>query len=402
MGARLNEINLFAPGLAATPPRGLAPARAQARYTVEAASAQGRETAAAPEKYVVRPGDNLTRIVRRQMEATGARPSAQEVADAVRDVARANNLRNPNLIYPGDELDVSELASPAVGQHAPGAQASAPVEIVPPLVPRPDGAAPPAAPLRARASYQVAAAAPHFAAQRAQLTTPTAEPAAAPDTGPLHALRAGATQAAQQVVRGFQAVARVAPDDALADTGGPAGGPEAVASLERRGTRPPEGLTDAARIERFADPEVRAWLGDVLDRWEQEAQPGPAYAQIVRGDVRLSSDFGPRRDPFTGKRRIHEGIDLAAPTGTPVHPWQAGTVSYSGWMRGYGRIVIVDHDDGTQTRYAHNSANLVDRGDRVAPDTPLARVGSTGRSTGPHLHFELHRNGRPVNPLEVL
>jgi len=117
-------------------------------------------------------------------------------------------------------------------------------------------------------------------------------------------------------VAGFQAVARVAPDDAWADTGGAAGGPAALASLERRGTRPPEGLTDAARIERFANPEVRAWLSNVLDRWEQEAQPGPAYAQIVRGDVRLSSDFGPRRDPFTGKRTLHEGIDLAAPTGS--------------------------------------------------------------------------------------
>ena len=98
----------------------------------------------------------------------------------------------------------------------------------------------------------------------------------------------------------------------------------------------------------------------------------------------------------------HNGIDSAAPKGTEVYALREGRVSYSCWRGGYGRLVIVHHDDGTETRYGHLSDRLVKQGDLVNADTVIGKVGSSGRSTGPHLHFEVRQNARPVNPLPHL
>lgn len=113
----------------------------------------------------------------------------------------------------------------------------------------------------------------------------------------------------------------------------------------------------------------------------------------------LSSAFGKRRDPFNGRVRFHEGVDFAARRGDPIVAIGAGVVSWSGRRSGYGLVVEVNHGDGLVTRYAHNSKNLVKVGDAVVAGQVLGTVGSTGRSTGPHLHFEVLKDGRPVNPV---
>lgn len=117
----------------------------------------------------------------------------------------------------------------------------------------------------------------------------------------------------------------------------------------------------------------------------------------------ISSEFGYRVDPFTKAQRFHSGMDIAAPTGTPVYNPEAGEVIYSGAYSGYGNVVVVRHDrKGLYTLYGHNSKILVTKGTRVNPGQALALVGSTGRSTGPHLHFEVHFNNKYMNPVDYL
>lgn len=114
------------------------------------------------------------------------------------------------------------------------------------------------------------------------------------------------------------------------------------------------------------------------------------------------SNFGNRIDPFTGRRSVHEGIDFIAPTGTPILAAAAGVVVESKWHPGYGNMVEIEHNNKTTTRYAHASKLLVKPGDIVRLGQKIALVGSTGRSTGPHLHFEVRVNGVPQNPNKFL
>lgn len=113
----------------------------------------------------------------------------------------------------------------------------------------------------------------------------------------------------------------------------------------------------------------------------------------------IASGYGVRADPFTGKRTSHLGVDFDVPLGSDVHSVAEGVVTYSGVRSGYGNVVEIDHGNGYMTRYAHNSRNVVEVGARVHIGDVVAKVGSTGRSTGPHCHFEVWRNGRPVNPM---
>ena len=113
----------------------------------------------------------------------------------------------------------------------------------------------------------------------------------------------------------------------------------------------------------------------------------------------LSSYFGMRTDPFTGRPARHEGVDFAGKLGSPVVAAAAGTVIWSGPRSGYGNLVEIDHGKGFVTRYGHNQTNLVRHGQKVIKGQQIARMGSSGRSTGPHVHFEVLRNGLPVNPL---
>jgi murein DD-endopeptidase MepM/ murein hydrolase activator NlpD len=116
----------------------------------------------------------------------------------------------------------------------------------------------------------------------------------------------------------------------------------------------------------------------------------------------LSSEFGKRADPFTGKQEHHRGVDFAGKEGTGVVSVGAGIVTWSGRRSGYGNLVEITHGNGYVTRYAHNSEQLVAVGDTVSKGQLIARMGSTGRSTGPHVHFEVLRHGKAVNPSKYL
>jgi murein DD-endopeptidase MepM/ murein hydrolase activator NlpD len=115
-----------------------------------------------------------------------------------------------------------------------------------------------------------------------------------------------------------------------------------------------------------------------------------------------SSNFGWRIDPITGVRAFHEGMDFMAETGTPAHAAAGGMVIYSDLHSQYGNMVEIDHGNGLITRYAHLSKRLVKNGDVVLSGGVVGAVGSTGRSTGPHLHFEVRENGAPLNPVRFL
>ncbi|MGH8426843.1 MAG: peptidoglycan DD-metalloendopeptidase family protein [Gammaproteobacteria bacterium] len=112
----------------------------------------------------------------------------------------------------------------------------------------------------------------------------------------------------------------------------------------------------------------------------------------------VSSPFGWRTDPFTGEREFHEGIDLAGPMGDSVHAIASGIVTWAGPRDGYGKLVVVNDGGGYSTYYAHSEKVLVKVGQIVRRGDPIALLGSTGRSTGPHVHLEVHYKGKPVNP----
>ena len=116
----------------------------------------------------------------------------------------------------------------------------------------------------------------------------------------------------------------------------------------------------------------------------------------------ISSYFGRRADPFTGYSAVHKGLDFAGPQGTKVTAVAAGLVIYSGERSGYGQMVEINHGNGLATRYCHNEQLLVKQGDMVRKGQDLALMGSTGRSTGPHLHFEVLKNGVQVDPLRFV
>lgn len=131
---------------------------------------------------------------------------------------------------------------------------------------------------------------------------------------------------------------------------------------------------------------------------EKPSSSEPAHLLALRpvANARVSSDYGYRY--IFGRTQFHKGIDLAVPYGSPVYATGSGVVSYSGWMRGYGRIVEIDHGNGLKTRYAHNSRLRVSVGESVRADQHIADVGCSGRCTGPHVHYEVRENGKAVNP----
>jgi len=115
-----------------------------------------------------------------------------------------------------------------------------------------------------------------------------------------------------------------------------------------------------------------------------------------------SSDFGWRRDPFTGERTLHEGIDFMGEHGAPILAAAGGVVVYSDFHPQYGNMVEIDHGNGLVTRYAHAARRMARVGDVVARGAQIGEVGSSGRATGNHLHFEVRRNGAPLNPAQFL
>jgi murein DD-endopeptidase MepM/ murein hydrolase activator NlpD len=139
---------------------------------------------------------------------------------------------------------------------------------------------------------------------------------------------------------------------------------------------------------------------DLLDRMKKEvrrlpiANPAPGRA--------ISSTFGVRKDPLLGTPAHHSGMDFRAPAGSPARASAAGKVVTAGWSGGYGRMVEIEHSSGFTTRYAHLSKIGVKIGQQVAGGEEIGKVGSSGRSTGPHLHYEIRRNGEAIDPLRFL
>jgi len=125
----------------------------------------------------------------------------------------------------------------------------------------------------------------------------------------------------------------------------------------------------------------------------------PAIRPVSRGVKSwITSRFGYRKSPFTGKRELHKGYDIAGRQGTPILATADGVVTFAGRKGLYGKVIVIDHGHGMVTRYGHNSKLLKKSGDKVKRWETIALMGNTGRSTGPHVHYEVHLNGIPVNP----
>lgn len=125
----------------------------------------------------------------------------------------------------------------------------------------------------------------------------------------------------------------------------------------------------------------------------------PAIQPVLNKDLtRVASGYGMRVDPVYHVRKFHQGMDFTAPTGTEVFATGNATVKFSGWKQGYGNTLILDHGFGYETVYAHLYKSLVRKGQKVRRSDIIALVGNTGKSTGPHLHYEVRLNGRPVDP----
>jgi murein DD-endopeptidase MepM/ murein hydrolase activator NlpD len=176
----------------------------------------------------------------------------------------------------------------------------------------------------------------------------------------------------------------------------------------------PEGVVEGAVA---AAPELTSMLDDlanqIKDRERQLAvleslistrnlsrQIVPGGRPVMQGWI--SSYFGHRADPFTGRNAFHRGLDFAGPAGAEVVAVASGVVTYSKERFGYGKCVEINHGNGYVTRYAHNQRVLVQAGDTVQKGQPIALIGSTGRSTGPHLHFEVLKQGRAVDPMSFV
>lgn len=192
---------------------------------------------------------------------------------------------------------------------------------------------------------------------------------------------------------------------------------------------------DMPRVVRSAPPELAAAAATdvpritrgsaVVDLFGEGDAESPVFGETLRGGYgnantlpaarsahiwpiaatvkqKISSGYGMRKDPFHGRPAFHGGIDIAAAPGTPIQATAAGIVAKTGTGRGYGNYVVIAHADGSETRYSHLSASSVRAGQRVAQGQMVGRLGSTGRSTGPHLDYRIRKNGQRLDPLTVV
>ncbi|MEL7167132.1 MAG: M23 family metallopeptidase [Pseudomonadota bacterium] len=167
------------------------------------------------------------------------------------------------------------------------------------------------------------------------------------------------------------------------------GGPLTPLSFSTSGEEP---SPDTLRANRLLDQM------DTLNLYRIAAQKAP-FATPVKNSFRFTSGFGTRRDPKTGGRRMHNGVDFAASLGTPLYATADGVVTHAGWQSGYGRLVKIQHQFGIETRYAHLSRLRVKVGQKVSRGDRIGDMGASGRVTGVHLHYEVRVNGRAVNPM---
>ncbi|WP_170468541.1 DUF5930 domain-containing protein [Ruegeria arenilitoris] len=164
-------------------------------------------------------------------------------------------------------------------------------------------------------------------------------------------------------------------------------------------------ISYSTRGEELTPDEIRAnallQQMDQLNLYRIAAEKAP-FASPVNSVVRFTSGFGTRRDPKTGGRRMHNGADFAGAHGTDIFATADGVVTHAGWQSGFGRLVKIKHAFGIETLYAHNTKIRVKVGQRVSRGDHIADMGSTGRSTGTHLHYEVRVNGKPVNPMTYI
>ena len=139
-----------------------------------------------------------------------------------------------------------------------------------------------------------------------------------------------------------------------------------------------------------------------LDKQTLQNAMGDMFKMPISAKFRWSSPYGSRIDPIAGVKSFHTGVDMACPTGTPIYASMSGKVITAGINRVYGNYVIIDHGNGYQTLYAHMSKIIATKGQWVSQGTRIGLVGSTGYSTGPHLHFTVYKNGKLINPMSVL
>lgn len=159
-------------------------------------------------------------------------------------------------------------------------------------------------------------------------------------------------------------------------------------------TRPVPGGEDTTFANLFS-----SWKK--LDNGGVTTPQAAIYIPIGRpvDDLALTSNFGARRDPFNGRTRMHKGIDIPGPVGTPIYATADGIISRAQWVNGYGNLIEISHGNDTETRYGHLSKLLVEPNTRVHRGQLIGLMGSTGRSTGSHLHYEIRVAGAAINPL---
>ncbi len=175
------------------------------------------------------------------------------------------------------------------------------------------------------------------------------------------------------------------------------GGPEGLESASEQSALP-DLLVEMQSLEQMIEDRQHqlALVEDLIMNSNLEESLHPAGRPISKGWI--SSYFGMRNDPFTGKRAMHKGMDFAGKEGSEVVAVAAGMVTWAGERYGYGEMIEINHGKGVVTRYGHNKVLLVKVGDRIKQGQVIATMGSTGRSTGPHVHFEVLKNGKTVNP----
>ena len=368
---RIDTVPAFELERSTSPPQRASLRNSDFRSILTARQAAHESKADAPPIHTVCKGENLSSIVNRFLRGSGLSPSNPALYEAVGEVARANGLANPDLIFPGQEINLAALAK---AEAPPQPDLNAP-RIV--SAPQPPG----------RASVSRAA---------------TKEPLLpnAPGRGPSQAPpQFGHTS---QATPAAVASIHVHKTPLLAPTPTQPGQREGV-SLSAQGRIGITELSGAKNSANNARVDLPTLVREILQiDPERDLITESPWEMIVKGRARLTSGFGLRRDPFSGLPQQHEGVDLAAKTGAPVRPYRAGLVTFSGWKQGYGNTVILKHANGLESVYGHNAKNSVLAGDRVDAGTVIGQVGSSGRSTGPHLHFEIREQGKAVNPIPYL
>lgn len=173
-----------------------------------------------------------------------------------------------------------------------------------------------------------------------------------------------------------------------------------ITSLQRQKALAERAAKEAEEAQREAGAMIARLQRQRTKAFIPATGKGSKFDWPVRGA--MASPFGNRIHPILKRKILHAGIDIAAPNGTAIKTAAPGEVIYNGWLRGYGRVVVVDHGHGFSTLYAHLSASLVKEGQVVRDGAVIARVGKTGNVTGYHLHFEVRKYGTPVNPINYL